>query len=78
MRGQYFWPADADVDVDLRDLVDRMLLYDRAQRCGPPLADPATGVVPAHRQIRRHRFLYGFPWQDMADRTLLVSRISCV
>lgn len=71
MRGQYVWPQDVAVDSVLKDLVDRMLVYDEPERFGARVVKYKGRVI--NKDMRRHPFFKGFVWQDVADRVLLVS-----
>ncbi|KAH8099504.1 kinase-like domain-containing protein [Cristinia sonorae] len=75
-------PIPANVDRVLRNLITRMLNPDLRRRYGAHLmhcVDPASGAqVLRNLDIRSHKFMLDFPWDDAARRTLLSPCISAV
>ena len=74
---RYKWRKDIDIDPDLKDLVDGMLHEDVRQRLGTLVdhedEDGDEDDVLVNKDIRKHRFFRGFPWEKLSDRTLAVS-----
>ncbi|KAI0075256.1 kinase-like protein [Panus rudis PR-1116 ss-1] len=69
-KGQFDWPENNNVDLNLRDMVNDMLRVDLSERIGM-VRNPGKGKYHLNKDVRAHPFMAPVHWRHIAERTAL-------